>query len=95
MYGDYNSALKKARQIQTYRSSPVLPGNIDYAESYCDALEDILCYDIYLDGDSYVIKLKFDYLKHHTMVAFPAAILLKGITSKNSAEVIDGVLKVE
>ena len=51
----------------------------------------------------FIVKLKFDYLKHHTTAAFPAAVLLRAkpetirytITSKNSAEVIDGNLLVE
>jgi len=56
-----------------------------------------------VEGDECIIKLKFDYIKHHTTVGFPAAILLKDavasipytITSKNSAEIIKGTLVME
>ena len=56
-----------------------------------------------MEGDDCIVKLKFDYIKHHTKVSFPAAILLKDtvtsipytITSKNSAEIIKGTLMME
>ena len=56
-----------------------------------------------MEGDECIIKLKFDYIKHHTAVSFPAAILLKDavasipytIASKNSAEIIKGTLMME
>ena len=103
MYSDYDSSMKKNLQPTSYRPSPVLPIDIDYEEDYRDELENVFCYDIFLENDYYVIKLKFDYIKHHTTVAFPAAILLKekvdviqySITSKNSAEIICSEIRVD
>lgn len=101
-YGDYDSSLIKTPQFNNIRSGSGLPFDVDYEEDYKDELDDVFCFDVYEDGEYYVIKLKFDYLKHNTTVAFPAAILLKEaidsipyiITSKNSSEVIEGEISI-
>jgi len=62
----------------------------------------VLCYVIYSDEQNYILKLKFDYIKHHTTVAFPAAIFLKNapstiaykISSRNSADIIRGSISL-
>ena len=101
-YADYDSSSVGQPQVITPRSTPILPSDIDYAADYREALEDIFCYEVYADGEDYVIKLRIDHLKHHTVVAFPAALLLKEnpgiinytITSRNAAEVISGQICV-
>ena len=75
----------------------------DYSNDYEDELENIFCYTTYLENNQYAVKLKFDYIKHHTVVAFPTPIFLKRIpdkiefeiTSRNSPDVIRGKLTVE
>lgn len=102
-YGDYDSALKQINQSPTYRGNVGFPGSVDYEAEYKENLEDVFCYDVYVEGNECIVKLKFDYIKHHTTVSFPAAILLKEkvasipytITSKNSADIIEGELVVE
>lgn len=102
-YGDYDSAQKQVNQSPTCRGNVDFPGSVDYAAEYKADLEDVFCYDVYIEGDECIVKLKFDYIKHHTTVSFPAAILLKEtvssiphtITSMNSADVIVGELVVE
>lgn len=102
-YTDYDSSTARQPQTAPPRSVPVLPCDIDYAEDYREELEDIFCYEVYPDGDDYVIKLSIDHLKHHTVVAFPAALLLKEnpgvinftITSKNAADVISSQICVQ
>lgn len=74
----------------------------DYSDDYEDELENIFCYTTYLENNQYALKLKFDYIKHHTVVAFPTPIFLKRIpdeieyeiTSRNSPDVIRGKLTV-
>ena len=52
--------------------------------------------------DDYIIKLKVDYIKHNTTVAFPSILFVKDkipeipykITSKNNPDVVEGTLKV-
>jgi hypothetical protein len=76
-----------------HRNTPVFPSATDYAKIYREQLDDIFCYDIYSDGDDYVVKLKFDHLKHHNTIAFPVPLLLKEkpenipytISSRNSS----------
>ena len=54
-------------------------------------------------GDNYIAKLKVDYIKHNTTVAFPSILFVKDeiieipykITSKNYPDVVEGVLKVQ
>ena len=101
-YGCYDSAMSYQPQLISPRKSQIFPSDVDYAEDYAEELADIFCYDVYADGNEYVIKLKFDHLKHHNAAAFPAALLLKEkpekiqytITSKNSADVIQGQIPV-
>jgi len=102
-YGSYDSAMNHQPQVISPRKPRILPSDVDYAEDYAEELADIFCYDVYADGNEYVIKLKFDHLKHHNAVAFPAALLLKEkpeniqytITSKNSSDIIEDQIQVE
>lgn len=81
---------------------PLLGGEANYSEDYEDKLLSIFSYEIYPDGENYICKLRFDYIKHHTVVAFPTPLLLKGIpkeiaytiTSKNAADVIHRTINV-
>lgn len=81
---------------------PLLGGETDYSEDYENKLLSIFSYEVYPDRENYICKLRFDYIKHHTVVAFPAPLLLKGvpkeiaytITSKNAADVIHGTINV-
>ena len=62
----------------------------------------MFCYSIYLDNDKFIVKLKVDYIKHNTTVAFPSILFVNDviseipykITSKNNPNVVNGVLKV-
>lgn len=80
-----------------------LPGFVpDYSDDFSNELRHVFCYSIYPDGDNYIVKLKVDYIKHNTTVAFPSIILVKDmpdeivytITSKNNSEVVRGSLSV-
>lgn len=80
-----------------------LPGFVpDYSDDFSNELRHVFCYSIYPDGDNYIVKLKVDYIKHNTTVAFPSIILVKDmpdeivytITSKNNPEVVRGSLSV-
>lgn len=51
----------------------------------------------------YIVKLKVDYIKHNTTVAFPTILFVKNeideipykITSKNNPDVVEGCIKVK
>ena len=53
-------------------------------------------------GEEYIVKIKFDYIKHNTIIAFPSVIFIKApftvmpytITSKNSPKVVSGEIKI-
>lgn len=105
-YADYaSSVLKTTYTPGTPPSHPFSNVDIfetDYTEEYEEALSDIFCYSTYREGDNYILKIKFDHIKHHTAIAFPAALLLKKapasihytISSRNAAEVTVGSMAV-
>ncbi len=76
------------------------PENDDYDDLY-DELQDIFCYSVYDEGENVTFKLKMDYIKHNTTIAFPTPIFVKDnpekisykITSKHSPEIITGEIE--
>ena len=74
----------------------------DYQEDYREDIADIYCYEIFAEKDRCIMKVKFDYIKHHTVIAFPTPIFLQQapteieytITSQNSPDIISGKLLV-
>lgn len=74
-----------------------------YSDDFTEELNDIFCYSIYSNNDNYIVKLKVDYIKHNTTVAFPSILFVKDkimeipykITSKNNPDVVEGILKVQ
>lgn len=99
-YIDYNQSIRSNDSICTYQPSD-LPGFVpDCHESFINELHEIFCYSVFSSGDNYIIKLKVDYIKHNTTVAFPTIIFVKNnikeipykITSKNNPEVVEGVI---
>lgn len=55
-----------------------LPGYIpNYSDGFIEELNDVFCYSIYSSGDNYIAKLKVDYIKHNTTVAFPSILFVK------------------
>ena len=81
-----------------------LPGFVpNYSDDFILELNDVFHYSVYPSGDQYIVKLKVDYIKHNTTVAFPSILFHKDkiieipykITSKNNPNVIEGVLKVQ
>ena len=70
----------------------------DHSDDFESELADVFCYSCFDEGEKYIVKLKFDYIKHNTTIAFPSVIFIKEpfgaipytITSKNSPEVVSG-----
>lgn len=55
-----------------------LPGYIpDYSDDFIEELNDVFCYTVYSNENKYIVKLKVDYIKHNTTVAFPTVLFLK------------------
>lgn len=103
---EYIEYSESERNIPTtYTPRPVgLPGYVpNYSDDFTDELNDVFCYSIYSNGDNYIVKLKVDYIKHNTTVAFPSVLFIKDelieipykITSKNNPDVVEGFLKVQ
>lgn len=103
-YSNYSVSIVNERSFPRFRSSSViLNGTPDYSDDYTNELKSVFCYDVFEDGNCFIIKLKFDYVKHNTTVAFPSVIFIKeafgsidySITSKNVPNIIRGSLELK
>lgn len=102
-YIEYSESERNRRD--NYNVRPYgLPGYVpNYSDDFTDELKEVFCYAFYSNEDKYIIKLKVDYIKHNTTVAFPTILFIKGevdeipykITSKNNPDIIEGSLKVQ
>ena len=81
-----------------------LPGYVpDYSDDFDDELNNVFCYAFYSSENKYIVKLKVDYIKHNTTVAFPTILFVKNkinnipykITSKNNQDVVEGCVKIK
>lgn len=101
-YIDYSESERRTFNSKTPHSYG-LPGYTpDNSDDFIAELTDVFCYSIYSNGDKYIIKLKVDYIKHNTTVAFPTILFIKDkvdeipyrITSKNNPNIIEDIIKV-
>lgn len=75
----------------------------NYSEDFASELNSVFCYSVYPDDEQCILKLKMDYIKHNTAIAFPTIIFVKSkvenipykITSKHNPDVIEGKLEVK
>ena len=94
----YHEAVPKTKSIIP---SDSLLGKYS-ADQFRDYLEDALEINVFPKDNMYILKVKFDYIKHHTAVAFPSIILLNDyiteipytITSKHCANEVNGIITV-
>lgn len=95
---------ERNRAINYTRRSYGLPGYTpDYSDDFVDELKNVFCYSIYPHDDNYIVRLKVDYIKHNTTVAFPSILFVKDeipeipyrITSRNNPEIVKGTLKIQ
>lgn len=102
-YIEYSESEQNGRT--SYGARPYgLPGYVpDYSDDFTDEIKDVFCYGFYSSEDKYIVKLKVDYIKHNTTVAFPTILFVKNeideipykITSKNNPDVVEGCIKVK
>ena len=102
-YIEYSESEQNGRTL--YGARPYgLPGYVpDYSDDFTDEIKDVFCYGFYSSEDKYIVKLKVDYIKHNTTVAFPTILFVKNeideipykITSKNNPDVVEGCIKVK
>lgn len=101
-YIEYFESKKERHILRVSRHYERFIGTPDYSDDFLAELNSIFCYSIYPDGDNYILKLKVDYIKHNTSVAFPSVLFVKGeiaeipykITSKNNPDIVEGTLKI-
>lgn len=104
MYSEYDSSIVTSRRFSPRVSTPsIFPGYTpDHRDDFESELADIFCYSCFDEGEKYIVKIEFDYIKHNTTIAFPSVIFIKEpfgtitytITSKNSPEVVSGEIKI-
>lgn len=104
-YASYDEAIKEIPQVRPVYPSDTFFGveQRNYQEDYLESFEDSLIYKTYDKGNKYAVKVRMDYIKHNSVIAFPAPILMKGrpteieyqIRSKHIANVIEGKISVK
>lgn len=101
-YIEYLESEKNGKIYYNTYSFELLRYVSDYEEKFANRLRDVFCYSIYSKGNKWIFKLKVDYIKHNTVVAFPTILLVKNnitripyrITSKNNPEVVESIIWV-
>ena len=103
-YSDYNSSIITIQRFSPHITTPsILPGfTPDYSDAFESELADVFYYSCFDEGEEYIVKIKFDYIKHNTTIAFPSIIFIKEtfesipyqITSKNLPEIVSGEIKI-
>ncbi len=74
-YGESRKRLFSYVDSSTFIRNPF--GNIDYEQEYFNLLKSFFDYDIFKDANNITVRLKIDYLKHHTVIAFPSILFVK------------------
>ena len=101
-YASYDSAVKK----RTMATAPLKPSFIEkeylLAKEYQARLDEAFCYSIFKHDDKCIVRLHIDYIKQHTVVAFPTPLFIDTtqlsekityrIVSKNNPDIVDGEL---
>lgn len=105
VYSDYDSSIVTSKRFSPHISTPsIFPGYTpDYSDDFERELSDVFCYSCFEEGEDYIVKLKIDYIKHNTTIAFPTIIFIKEpcksipyqITSKNSPEIVTGKIEIK
>lgn len=103
-YADYDSSIVTSQRFSPRVSTPsIFPGySQNYSDDFDSELADVFCYSCFDEGEKYIVKLKIDYIKHNTIVAFPSVIFIKEpfnsipytITSKNSPDIVTGEIRI-
>ena len=103
-YLQYDDSIVSLHAGNIRKSSFHMPGYTpDYEDDYNSELEDIFAYSVFQEDDRCILKLKVEYIKHNTAVAFPSVILVDNnlelipysITSKHCSEQVKGTIAVE
>ncbi len=102
-YVEYSES-ERNRHSNHIPHSVGLPGYVpNYSDDFTAELKNVFCYSVYSEGNNYIVKLKVDYIKHNTTVAFPSILFIEEafkeipykITSKNNPEIVEGTLIIQ
>ena len=101
-YLDYNDSMLHPRisPIVSARFPGYTP---DFNDDFAEELRTVFYYSLFEDGLNDILRVKVDYIKHNTAVAFPSVIFIKAqvaeisysISSQCNPKTIKGTLKVE
>lgn len=105
-YMDYLSSCKPFTHVNL-PSQPIeldLWNQRNYEEEYFEELAGIFDYEIYDVNDKVIVKVHFDYIKQHNIVAFPTPLFVQNmddsvlipykITSKHNPDVTEGEIEI-
>lgn len=100
-YLDFKSSIKDHNNVARSTNIPLNNSTFDDNEDFYDEINNTFLYDVFQQGENVVIKLKCEYIKQHTTVAFPSIIFVSKelkqikyrITSKNNPDIINGIIQ--
>lgn len=76
----YSESEQNRRTFYRSHSYGLLGYVPDYSDDFINELKNVFCYAFYPNQNKYIVKLKIDYIKHNTTVAFPTILLVKNVT---------------
>jgi len=105
-YIDYSSS-KTSRDVPAYvppSVSPFYASSSSAEDSFYENLDEVFEYSSFIEDDTVILKIRFDYIKHNTAVAFPCVLFVNEtsisdvdyqITSKYVDSVCTGTIPKE
>ena len=92
LFADYESSCRKTKTgIGNFHPETfMLPGQKDYEEEYREQLDNAFDYEVYENGDEFIVRLHIDYIRQHAAVAFPTWLFVK-----NSGKNVSAIVKVK
>jgi nucleoside 2-deoxyribosyltransferase len=101
-YSSYDQSVATHRRFSLRASMNPFFADKDNSNDYENELAEVFCYSCFYEDDECIVKVKFDYIKHNTTIAFPSIIFITEpfttipytITSKNLPEIVTGEIKI-
>jgi hypothetical protein len=101
-YSNYDSSVKERKIIATPLKPSFMERGNWFENRYQAELNEAFCYTIFEKEDKCIVRLHMDYIKQHTVVAFPTPLFIDTtqlsekityrIVSKNNPDIVEGEL---
>ena len=100
-YADYDSSFKERKAVDF----SIPEEGDEFENNYRNTMNQLFCYEIFKKNDLCIVKLHLDYIKQHTLIAFPTPLFVNKqhlsdkityrIISKHYPDIVENDLKIE